>query len=471
MTVGQRRVAVIGGGVSGLTSALRLTQREPSLQVTVFEADELLGGKLRSVEVGGLMLPAGADSFLARKPWAVDLCRELGLGAELIAPGAASAYLWTEQGLEPFVRDAPFGIPGDVVDVLRWPGLTRGGRTRAAKDLLIRARKGDSDESLGSLLRRRFGDEACERAVAPLLEGLFAGDADRLSVLATFPELRRWETFQGSLIRGSQAASRNARRGTPGPMFLRPRAGVERLTDSIADRLGSRVRTGSRVTAIEAGDDRYAVTTERVSPEPFDAVVLATPSFVASELLGSVAQTAAAELARIPYASTGVVLSVYPQSTVRDLPDGSGFVVPRGKAPMTACTFLSNKWPDEAFGTRAVVRCYIGGVGAEDILDAVDSDLIAACALHLAALVPLPDAPEHSAVVRWPRAMPQYEVGHLDLIGRARESLPPGIFVTGQAYDGVGIPDCVRAAADTAEAVVAYLDEEPNKEPEEEPAR
>ena len=457
MTDGARRVAVIGGGMSGLTSALRLTQLDPSVGVTVFEADESPGGKLRSVEVGGLVLPAGADSFLARKPWAVDLCRELGLGAELIAPDVGGAYLWTERGLESFVRDAPFGIPGDPVDVLRWPGLTRGGRTRAAKDLLIRARKDDADESLGSLLRRRFGDEAAEHAVAPLLEGLFAGDADRLSVLATFPELRHWERSQGSLIRGSQAASRDARRGKPGPMFLRPRGGVERLTESIAQRLGSSVRTGSRVIAIELRNRGYDVITEGVSPESFDAVVLAVPAFVASELLRSIAQPAVSDLARIPYASTGVVLSVYAENTARDLPDGSGFVVPRGKAPMTASTFLSNKWPEEAFGTRAIVRSYVGGVGAEDILDATDSELIAACAVHLAALVSLPEAPEHAAVVRWPKSMPQYEVGHLDLVGGARAGLPPGIFITGQAYDGVGIPDCVRAAGKTAEVVVTYL--------------
>jgi protoporphyrinogen/coproporphyrinogen III oxidase len=461
LTDGERSVAVIGGGVSGLTTALRLFQRDPSVRVTVFEADEIPGGKLRSVEVGGLMLPAGADSFLARKPWAVDLCRELGLGAELIAPGVGSAFLWTDHGLEQFVRDAPFGIPGDVTDVLSWPGLSRGGRARAAKDLLIRGRKDEADESLGSLLRRRLGDEATELAVAPLLEGLFAGDAERLSVLATFPELRRWETFQGSLIRGSQAASRDARRGIkPGPMFLKPRSGVERLTDAIAKRLGKAVRPGARVTALQAGHDGYSVDVEGVGSEGFDAVVLAVPSFIAAELLGSVARPVAAELTRIPYSSTGVVLSVYPQSTARELPEGSGFVVPRGMAPMTACTFLSNKWPEEAFGTRAVVRFYVGGVGAEDILDATDAELVQACAAHLAAVVPLPEAPEDARVVRWPGSMPQYEVGHLDLVARAREGLPPGIFVTGQAYDGVGIPDCVRAAADAAEAVVAYLNSE-----------
>ncbi|MDP9330136.1 MAG: protoporphyrinogen oxidase [Actinomycetota bacterium] len=453
---GERRVAVVGGGISGLTTAYRLA--EAGVDVTLFEADALPGGKLRSIDVGGLTLPAGADSFLARKPWALELCKEIGLGGELVAPATSSAFLWTEGGLEPFLRDAPFGIPGDVANVFRWPGVSRSGRARAAKDLLIRARKSDDDESLGSLLRRRLGDEATERAVVPLLEGLFAGDADRLSVRATFPELVFWERSQGSLIRGSQAAMRNARGAAPAPMFLKPSGGVQRITDALADRLGPRVRAGQRVTGVAREGDGYALSFD-VSADHmiFDGVVIAAPASVAAALLGDTAPTASEELAGIPYASTGVVLMVYPENTQPDLPQGTGFVVPRGKAPMTASTWLSSKWPDEAFGTRAVVRCYVGGVGAEDILDADDADLIEGCARHVAAIVPLPPEPEHAAVVRWPKAMPQYEVGHLDRVARIRDSLPGGIFVTGQAYDGVGIPDCVRAAGETAQAVLTHL--------------
>ena len=462
MTLEARRVAVVGGGISGLATAHRLVDAHPWLEVVVFEAEERPGGKLRGVEVGGLRLPAGADSFVARKPGGVDLCKELGLGRELVPPGSSGAFLWTDHGLEPFLRDAPFGIPGDVGDVLRWPGLSRAGRARAAKDLLIRPRRSDEDESLGSLLRRRLGDEATDLAVAPLLEGLFAGDVDRLSVLATFPELVGWERSQGSLIRGSQAATRNARQGEPGPMFLRPRGGVDRLTDALADRLGGRVRPGVGITGIGMRDDGYAVSIEGRqggfdAQEWFDAVVLTTPAFVAADLIAATAPAVAADLAAIPYASTGVVLLVYPEHTHRALPDGSGFVVPRGRAPMTASTWLSSKWPADAFGTRAVVRCYVGGVGMEDILDAPDADLIEACARHLAAAVQLPADPEHAVLVRWPKAMPQYEVGHLDLVARIRGALPAGLFVAGQALDGVGIPDCIRGAGETAAAVVAYL--------------
>jgi oxygen-dependent protoporphyrinogen oxidase len=454
-----RRVAVVGAGVSGLTTAYRLRQADPTLDVVVLEAGDRAGGKLRSVAVGDLILPAGADSFLARKPWAVQLCAELGMSAELEGPGATGAYLWTDAGLVPFAKDAPFGIPGDVGDVFRWPGLSRAGRRRAAQDLVRPKRKDPSDETLGGLLRRRLGDEATDLAVAPLLAGLFAGDVDRLSVQATFPELVRWEAGQGSLIRGAQAASRDARRGRdPGPMFLRPKGGAERLTDALAGRLApSRLWTATRVTGIGLRDHGYAILADDAEPLPVDALVLAPEAPVAAELVRAVDPGAADELAGIPYASTGVVLSVYGEGTARDLPAGTGFLVPRGKAPMTASTWLSNKWPSAAFGSRAVIRSYVGAVGDEDVLDADDAELIEACARFQAAVVPLPAAPEHAAVVRWPRSMPQYELGHIERVARIRAALPAGIFVTGQAYDGAGIPDCVRGAGATAKAVLTHL--------------
>jgi oxygen-dependent protoporphyrinogen oxidase len=438
------RVVVVGGGVTGLTTAYRLTQAAPSLDVAVMEAGDRPGGKLGTVQVGDLSLPAGADSFLARKPWAVELCKELGIGDELIAPGATGAHLWTTGGLVPLPKDAPFGIPGDIGQVFRWPGVSARGRRRAAQDLLRGKRKDGVEESLGGLLRRRLGDEVADRAVGPLLAGLYAGDLDELSVRATFPELEAWESWQGSLIRGAQATVRQARRGNPGPMFVRPHGGVERLTDVLAERLGERVVLNSKVTSLAAIEA--------------DAVVIASPAHEASRLLEDMAPAAAADLAGITYASTGVVLLVYPEGTHRGLPDGTGFVAPRGATPMTAATWLSSKWPEDAFGTRAVVRCYVGSVGEEDILEADDADLIEACARYLAALVTLPEAPQAAAVVRWPASMPQYELGHLDRLARIRGALPAGIFVAGQACDGVGIPDCVRAAGRASEEVTAYLD-------------
>lgn len=446
------RVVVIGGGISGLTTAYRLAAA--GVDVSVREASDRPGGKIGTAQVGDLRLEAGADSFVARKPWAVELCRELGLAPDLVAPGAKGAYLWTDRGLVAFPKDAPFGIPGDIGDVFRWPGLSRAGRRRAAQDLLRGKRKDGVEETLGGLLRRRLGDEATDMAVAPLLAGLYAGDIDRLSARATFPELLTWESTQGSLIRGSQAALRSVRRGTPTPMFVKPKGGVGRLTDSLAASLGDRVVTGSPVGS----------PAELLETGAADATVLAVPAFEAGRLLASAAPAACDELNAIPYASTGVVFLVFGEGTQAALPDGTGFVVPRGKAPMTACTWISSKWPDPSFGSRAVIRCYVGGVGDEDVLEASDGELVDACVRHLAAVLDLPARPQASSVVRWMRAMPQYEVGHQERVQTIRRTLPAGVFIVGSAYDGVGIPDCVRAAGETANDVLAHLDRSIEKE-------
>jgi oxygen-dependent protoporphyrinogen oxidase len=227
-------------------------------------------------------------------------------------------------------------------------------------------------------------------------------------------------------------------------MFRKPAGGMERLTDALVAALGDRVRTDAPVASLDALG-------------PADAIVLATPAFESARLLRERSPAVAVELAAIPYVSTGVVVLVYPPGTQATLPEGTGFVVPRGMAPMTACTWLSSKWPDDAWGGRAVLRCYVGAAGEEDVLDADDADLIDACVRHLAAVLPLTDRPDASVVHRWPRGLPQFERGHLERVARIRDGLAAGTFVVGNAYDGVGIPDTVRGAGETAEAVATFL--------------
>jgi oxygen-dependent protoporphyrinogen oxidase len=439
------RVAVVGGGIAGLATAFHLQQA--GADPLVFERDGTFGGVVAPpVEVGDLSLEPGPDSLAARKPWGADLGRRLAL--RMIAPGASGAFLWTGAGLVPYLAGTAFGIPGDVGDVFRWPGVSLRGRIRALADLVKRKRRDGVEETLGELLRRRFGDEATDLAIAPLLAGLHAGDIDRMSAAATFPELVTWERTQGSLIRGAQTAQRSARNAEPAPLFLRPPGGMRQLVDALAGALGNRVRTGAEVTHVDGRDVRLTD-----GSEPVEAVVLACGADAASALLGP---EAPGGLSAIHSTSTGVVYLVYASGTADALPDGTGFVVPRGEAPMTAATFVSRKWPEERFAGRAVVRCYVGGAGDEDVLDAPDEEIVEACARHLSAVLDLPE-PSASHVHRWWRAMPQYELGHLDRVRGIREALPPGIFVVGSAFDGVGVSDLARAAEETAAQVLAYV--------------
>ena len=450
------RVVVVGAGIAGLAGADRLLRSDDGPEVVVLEQAGRVGGKIGSVEVGGLDVEAGPDSLLARKPSAVELVRDLGLADDLVASAPVGALVWTERGLAPF-PSGPFGIPSDPLAVWRSPGLSPRGKLRAMRDLVSRARRDDGDESLGSLLRRRLGDDMTDALVGPLLGGLFAGDVDRLSVRATFPELAAWERDHGGLIHGAHAAASVSRSKPAAPMFVRLRGGLRRFPETLAQRVGPvRIRTSTSVTAIRRAGDGYVVRTPTGELDA-EAVVVTTPTYVASLLLDDVAPRASAELAAIRYVSTGAVVLVYAEGTNDALPNASGFVVPRGRLAMTACTVISKKWPDPAFGSRAIVRCFIGADGVEDIVDEPDEDIVAGVSRQIAALLPLPEPTEASAVVRWSKAMPQYDVGHLARVERIEAALPQGVVVAGQAYRGAGIADAVRSGHEAADRVRTVL--------------
>ena len=455
------RAVVVGGGIAGLATAYRISRGTDAPEVVVLEAEDAPGGKVRSTVVGGIELEAGPDSLLARKPWAVELCRELGLGEDLVAPAPVATHVYTDEGLLRFPA-GPFGISTDPVELLRWPGMSYAGKVRAGGDLVLPRRREVGDEALGTLLRRRIGDEATETLVAPLLGGLFAGDIDRLSVLATFPELAAWEREHGSLVRGARAQAKGAAaRRAPGagvpPMFLRLRGGLRRMTDALGSALGAeRLRLGTAVAEVERDGAGYVVRTDREEIAA-DAVVFATPAYVTAGLARALAPEAVEVLEAIPYVSTAVVLIVYAEGTAGRLPQSSGFVAPRGRLAVTAATLVSRKWPDPSFGDRAVVRCFIGAWGMESSLGAADDELIHRVGGQLADVFGLPPEPKAAEVVRWPRAMPQYEVGHLERVAAIESALPPGAFVVGQAFRGAGIPDCVRQANEVAERVLAHM--------------
>jgi protoporphyrinogen/coproporphyrinogen III oxidase len=232
---------------------------------------------------------------------------------------------------------------------------------------------------------------------------------------------------------------------------------MPRLTDALAAATGrERLLLDDPAGSLERRGHAWTVRTVGGAIDA-DAVVLATPAFESARLLRDIAPAPSAGLAEVHYASTAVVFLAYPDGTAGALPDGSGFVVPAGRAPMTACTWLSRKWPREEYRSRAVLRCYVGGAGFEEVVDESEEEIVAAVARHVSAVLPLPDRPQASSLYRWRRAMPQYEVGHLDRVRTIRNALPDGIFVTGSAFAGVGIADCVRDADETADAVLRHV--------------
>jgi protoporphyrinogen/coproporphyrinogen III oxidase len=460
-----RKVVVVGAGISGLATAYelrRLSTADRPLDVKVLEASGRPGGKVHTLDLDGLPVEAGADSFVVRKPWAVQLCAALGLEDQVVVPGAMGAFVWHRDRLIAFPDRAPFGVPSDVGDLLRWQGLSRGPKLRALLDLVKPRSKVGGDRSMASLLRGRLGEGAARIMVEPLLAGLFAGDPERLSVLATFPELASWERDHGSLLRGARMAQRTLREEAGRqPLFASVWGGLSALVERLVDAIG-----GGQIVALDrpVAAVRREGGAVRIEPDDglgdVDALVLATPAFEAARLLGPANAEAAAELRGISYASTAVVVLAYPSGTAEDLPDGTGFVVPRGEAAITACTWISRKWPHPAFRDRAVVRCFVGAAGREDSLGWSDRTIADRAADDVARATSLSTPPSSWRVVRWTRAMPQYEVGHLERLERIERALEktPGVFVTGAGYRGVGIPDCIRQGSETAMRVLGFLD-------------
>lgn len=456
------RVAVIGGGISGLAAAHHLVESEREMDLVLLEAGSRLGGKLHTLDLAGLHVEGGADSFVVRKPWAVDLCRRLGLEDRVIIPAAGGASVWTDRGLVPFPERSAFGFPGSVRELVRWPGLSSRGRARALADLVLPPRRSRADESLASLARRRLGPDAARILVEPILAGLHAGDPERLSVLATFPEVAAWERDHGSMIRAARRALK--KEGEPGrgrkPLFASLWGGLELMVGALAERIGPhRIRLDAPVSSLSAIGTGYRLEESGDAPA-INAVVLATPAFESARLLAVVNAEAAEGLSGIPYASTAVVLLAYPRGTADRLPEeGTGFVVPAGDRMITACTWYSRKWPNEAFGDRAMVRCFVGRAGAEEALERSDGELASVADAEVQAATPVGAAPQAWRVVRWDRSMPQYEVGHLDRLGRIEAALAetPGIFLAGSAYRGIGIADCVRQGRESADQVLSYL--------------
>jgi oxygen-dependent protoporphyrinogen oxidase len=470
----------MGGGITGLVAAYRLTASAGEgspVAVTLVEASPRVGGKLRTGEVAGLKVETGPDSFVVRKPWAVDLCTELGLGHDLIVPGASGAFVWARGRPVAFPRGTAFGVPADVETILRWRGLSARGRIVAALEPLRgdRSTPPDSgeDEALRDLLDRRLGREAADVLAGPVLAGIHAGDPARMSAAATFPELRAWEAGHGSLIRGARASIKAGRkhRSGPRPFFTTIDGGLDRVVDAIAAELRSTSvftgthadRIGRAVEAayvVKAGDRRILA----------DAIVVAIPAAAASAALTAEAPLAASALRELRTVSTATVTLVYPEGTADRLPDATGLIVPGGRAAtrgpgprvVTACTWISRKWPDASFGDRAVVRCFVGRDGEAAALELDNDDLASAVAADVELTTPLGAAPEARLVTRWPAGLPQYDVGHERRVQAAADALhaaTPGIFLAGAAYGGIGIADCVRQGDEAAALVRAFLDE------------
>jgi oxygen-dependent protoporphyrinogen oxidase len=328
---------------------------------------------------------------------------------------------------------------------------------------MIPRRRGDGDESLGGFIRRRLGNEAWERLVEPLMAGIYAADGDTLSLEATLPQLRHAERQHGGLIRGVLAArgAASAQATAPTSAFLTPKSGLGELVAALEDRLRSGtvdIRTATAAHAVTQTADRFDVALHSGEIVTADALIVATPSFAAADLLAESAPDLASELAAIPHASTAIVTLAYRRAEIPHPLHGHGYVVPRVEgSPILACTWSSRKWAGRAPDGWELIRVFVGRSGQEAAASSDDA-LIALARREVATRLGVQAAPSLWRITRWPRGMPQYTLGHPERIGRIEAALGalPGLFLAGNAYRGVGLPDCIASGERAAEEAISY---------------
>ena len=473
-----RTVAVIGGGVSGLSTAYALHEKAAaagiSIRCTVVDAAPDWGGKIVTHRVGDLVTEAGPDSFLSQKPAGLELCAKLGLTDQLINTNETSkrACVFSQGRL----RELPEGLvvisPNQLGPFLRSGLLSWSGLARMGLDLAMPAKRSSNDESLASFFRRRMGRQAFERMLEPLMAGIYAGDAEQMSVQATFPRFVELEQQYGSVIRGMMTArkvgSSVTHTGPKRTMFVSLKNGLSDLVTALVARLteqGVTLRGGCGVEALrvrshQLGRWMYDVILNDGSALSVDSLVLATPAYVSAELVRPLTPIAGGLLEMIPYASTATIAMAFPRTAVSGAAEGFGFVVPRAEGrDLIAATWTSLKWPHRAPTDQLLVRCYVGGVGREAILQLDDQALVARVREELASMCGVTVNPGYVEVNRWMKAMPQYTLGHLDRLNQIEGALSRygGLVLTGAGYRGVGIPDCIRDGAIAADRVVRYL--------------
>jgi protoporphyrinogen/coproporphyrinogen III oxidase len=479
MAIRMRRIAIIGGGIAGISAAYEIekarTRGEP-VGYSLFESRPRLGGTLASETLQGVVLERGPDSFLTEKAAALELCRELELGDDLVFSNDDARTTWIVVGnrLIRLPDGLMFLVPTKLIPTALTPLFSMSTKLRMGLELLNRPRACEEDESVAALVKRHYGPEAVDRLADPLLTGVYGGDASQLSAQSVLPRLVNMERQYGSLTRGMLAERRRLRaraqaptskyRTAQGGVFATLRAGMQQLVDALAARLDpASVRLSTPVTALIRNGDRWRVQADGRDSELYDGVIAGLPAWAAGELLAAVDLELGTDLRGIPYSSSITVNMVYHEAALGPLPAGFGFLVPasEGRA-MLACTFAHRKFLGRTPPGKAVLRAFLGGTRNEAMLAESDAALVATVRRELSEILGAATMnphlePEYVELSRWPRSMAQYVVGHRERVARiqARVAVLPGLRLAGNAYDGIGVPDCIRLGRQAARELIA----------------
>lgn len=472
---GSSDLVIIGGGITGLSAAYyaakKAEENGQTLNISVIEQSARLGGKIETLYKDGCIIEKGPDSFLARKVAMIDLAYDLGLESELVAtnPHAKHTYIVRRGVMHPMPSGLILGIPTEWVPFAKTGLISVMGKLRALMDLFKKRRMCAEDESLGTFLHRRLGNEVMEHITEPLLAGIYAGDMSKLSLQQTFPQFAEVERKYGSLIKG-MIASRKTGQSLPklpdaarGSTFLTFRSGLASLVERLEDVLrgaGVDLHVDVRATRFDKLENgRYLIHLNDDITVEASSIVVTTPSYHAESFLRDHVNTTA--LQAIEHVSVANVVSVFERSVMNKPLDGTGFLLSRKeKRAITACTWTSIKWPHTSRGDKLIVRCYIGRAGDEERVDWPDEALKRTVHNELRDLMGITAQPDFVEITRLKHSMPQYPVGHVQAIKQLRKVVGeqlPGVFLAGQPYEGAGMPDCIRSGRIAGEQSVAFL--------------
>jgi oxygen-dependent protoporphyrinogen oxidase len=463
------RIVIAGGGIAGLSAAYYATKKFPNAQISLIESSDRWGGKITTDRVsfdhGQFIIEGGPDTFLATKPYATALCKELGLGDRLHGtnPKQKNTYVLHHHKLEPLPDGLAMMIPTNVQAILKSNLVSWFGKARMGMDFLQPAKAVNGDESLGMFVSRRLGREAYENLIEPLMSGIYAGDGDLLSLASTFPYLRDLELKYGSLARGAlemrKKSNGKAVQGSRSA-FLTPTTGLAEIVEALVNYLQSNkvdLRLNTRVLHLDGPTpDTWNLTLDTGFIQA-DCIILATPAFVSGQLLASIAPKLASDLKSIPYASTATVTLAYRQSDLPRPLDGFGYVIPRREGRRAlACTWTSTKFPHRAPEGFALIRVFVGRAGQD--IPWNEKDLLALAKEELNLTLGITSEPLLSRIFMWDKAMPQYNLGHPEILKRIDAAVEkvPGLALAGNGYRGIGIPDCIHSGELAVDHVLAF---------------
>ncbi|MBS2968270.1 protoporphyrinogen oxidase [Metabacillus sp. KIGAM252] len=460
----KKRVAILGGGLTGLSAAYYLQKElQEDVEITLIEASPRLGGKIQTVRKNGCIIEKGPDSFLERKASAPQLVRELGLENQLVNNSTGRSFVLLKDGLHPIPGGAVMGIPTQVRPFVTSGLFSFSGKLRAAGDFVLPKGERKGDQSLGQFFRRRLGDEVVENLIEPLLSGIYAGDIDKLSLMSTFPQFYKTEQEHRSLILGmKKSLPPTSQKHDPSKkgIFQTLTGGLQTLIEALEKNLSSvKVTKGTKVTGLQKKPSgTYSLELSGGTMMEADAVIMTIPHASAGSLLK---ESEFDYFRTMESTSVANVAMIFPKENVRMLKEGTGFVISRnGGYSITACTWTNKKWPHTAPADKVILRAYVGKAGEETIVDQTDEQLVKIVLEDFKKAMEITGLPEDYVVSRWKKAMPQYNVGHMENVRRIYSFVSkqyPGLFLAGASFEGVGLPDCIDQGKASVEQVRQYL--------------